>query len=364
MMRLTTTVGFEYEFSGSTMTRVEQALRDKNVHCTRPAGWHRSDGSIWDLKTDSTCGWEVASPVLETYEQLVDAAHVGALIAGAGGSVNDSCGFHVHIGIGSMTPVQIENIFRFMTRYEAAFFLLVPPVRRRSSWCKNLSEDQVRKIKRANVTNREWWNMTWADKNVWLNGRRYPEIKTLEFRIMPGTLNPNFIIGYVTFLLCMINTVKDRKISWGTAKGKDNRSMFQTMLGQAGFYGPFTTPEQKELYVTGRKWALERYSISETMDTFALIPRDYRVSRVEIKIPSVSIRPSWSQPQADKPRRRRSPRATPAMSESVTTATTIVTAQTTSQTDFVTGQTDSNTTMGDLWAVDEVIGTTNNTTLV
>lgn len=311
MMRLTTTVGFEFEFSGSSLASVERALRDKNVSCTRPGAWHRSDGSIWDLKTDSSCGWEVASPVLQTYEELVDAAHVGALISQAGGSVNHSCGFHVHIGVSNLSHAQLENVFRFLTRYETAFFLIVPPARRHSTWCKRLGTDVINRMKRPSFGQTDWWSRTWHDKNVWLNGRRYPDIRTIEFRIMPGTLNPNFIIGYVTFLQCMINNIKDRKICWGTVKSKDDRSTFQTMLGQAGFYGPWTTPEHKELCVTGRKWAIERYNLANTEQlrlglTSETVPLAYRVSQLEPRIPSVSHLPSWAQQQqAPSPRVRR-----------------------------------------------------------
>ena len=198
---------FEFEFSGADIQAIERQLRANNLSCSRPGGWRRSDGSIWDVKTDSSCGYEVATPVLYSYEDLVRAAYVGDLITQAGGRATTSCGFHVHIGVSQFSFEELQNLFRFLLRYEAAFHLLVPGYRKSSQWCKKLSDETVDRIKlrfgnhsRESIPEGSWWHRTWEDKNVWLNGRRFPDIGTLEFRIMPGTLSPAFIMGYVTFL--------------------------------------------------------------------------------------------------------------------------------------------------------------------
>jgi len=299
-MNLTTSVGFELEFSGSNLDRVERELRSKGIDCHNYGRWRHSDGDLWDLKTDSSCGFEAVSPILQTYEELVDAAGVGALIANVGGTATERCGLHVHIGGGDFSSLQLENVFRFFTRYEFAFFLMVPPARRTNIYCKRLSPATINSIKRASFQRNDWWIHTWTDKNVWLNGRRWPDIRTLEFRIMPGSLSPYFIIGYVTFLQCVINTVKDRTINWGMARSKDDRSLFQTMLGQSGFYGPWISEDLKELYLTGRKWAIERYKLANE-----LVSGFFEMTRVVPKIPSVDCRPSWDRGDTSLPQRTR-----------------------------------------------------------
>jgi hypothetical protein len=303
-MNLTVTTGIEYEYSGGDQRVVYRAMQERGIRCMPPSSWHRTrEADHWDLKTDATCGWEITSPVLKTFEQLVDAAHVATIIRNCGGRVNDRCGLHVHTGTVGLIEQQLENIFRFLTRYEQAFFLVIPPSRRGNTYCKRLPAETCDHIRRHHFLNDNWWLDAWRDKNVWLNGRRYPDIRTIEFRLMPGTLDVNFILGYVTFLQCVINVVKDKTINWGIAKSRDERSLFQTMLGQAGFYGPWTTPEQKTLCVTGRKWAIERYIIANDVREMTAqamrssnfddcIPT-YRVSHVTPNIPTVDLRPTW-----------------------------------------------------------------------
>ena len=310
-MNLPYTAGFEYEFSGSTFD-VNSRLKTFGVpHLSSDVGrWRRSTGGTWDIKTDSSCGAEVSTPVIATYEELVDAAHVASLIHGAGGRVTENCGFHVHIGVASLNNTQLENVFRFMTRYEDAIRLLVPESRRNKHWCKKLPAESLRAFKNGvRKTDSMWWTTVWCDKNVWLNGRRFPEIGTLEFRLMPGTLDPNFVIGYVIFLQCVIEAVKDRKISWGVAKSADQKSLFQTMLGQAGFYGPFRDAEHKELCVSGRKWAQERFELAQQQAGYS---PEFCISKIPLKIPTVSLESKWTDPSsrttAKKPARVRRPR--------------------------------------------------------
>jgi len=303
-MNLTATTGVEYEYSGGNQQAIYRAMQDCGIRCQSPSSWHRTrEVDYWDLKTDATCGWEIASPVLHTFEHVVDAANVSTIIRNCGGRVNDRCGFHVHVGMMGMTEEQLENIFRFLTRYEQAFFLIIPPSRRGNTYCKRLPSETYNRIKSHRFQNDQWWLSAWPDKNVWSNGHRYPDIRTIEFRLMPGTLDVNFIIGYITFLQCVLNVVKDKTINWGLAKSRDERSLFQTMLGQAGFYGPWITPDQKTLCITGRKWAIERYTIANDVremtaqamrsSSFDDCIPTYRVSGLTPNIPTVDLRPTW-----------------------------------------------------------------------
>lgn len=287
-MRLEATIGLEFEFSSHSDIRpmVRDRIEAEGYPVDSPTGYRHSRGDRWDLKTDSSCGWEIASPILRTYGDVVKAAGVADIISSLGGSANTNCGFHVHVGLGghAFTETQIENIFRFLTRYEEAFFLMVPQYRRDSRWCKRIDQHTIdNRMKRgAYFTSNVWWQRTWPDKNVWLNGARFPDIGTLEFRLMPGTLDSKFVIGYIVFLQFVIKTVKDKTISWGKAKSSGPRPLLQTMLGQAGFYGPFTSEEQKKLAVIGRKWAIERFTAASSEVYTGAHHVDFTRSQVDV----------------------------------------------------------------------------------
>jgi len=154
-------VGFELEFVDGRepgarqldfMSDVERKLRDAGVSVHNHRGWRRTPPSLteWDLKLDSSCGYELASPVIETRAELLSACFaVGALARSGIAGISSDCGFHVHVGVAAgMTPDALDRIIRFMWRYERAFYLMVPSSRRRNQYCRPISESVVEQVKR------------------------------------------------------------------------------------------------------------------------------------------------------------------------------------------------------------------------
>ena len=103
----------------------------------RDAGWYKSNGATWDMKTDSSCGWELASRALtlndhghnEELERVCH--HVGRLNP----DVNDRCGLHMHIQARDLSWAQLQNLVWLWTRYEPFWFSLVPIQRRLRHYC-------------------------------------------------------------------------------------------------------------------------------------------------------------------------------------------------------------------------------------
>lgn len=274
--QLPVTVGFELEFEldARNLSRLARAMEYAGHSVDCAARWRHtppevSGGGRWDIKTDSSCGYEAVSPVIRTYSELKRCASVAKIVAECGGKATAKCGFHVHVGLRDLPPKHYGRLFSLLTRYQAAFFLLVSPNRRLNSYCKPLEDRTVNAIRQLATRAASYESPTpsqmlrlgasfdaeWADKNVWLNGKTFNRIGTLEFRLMEGTLDPEHIEGYILFLMQLFSQIiSGKKVSWGTANARDERMLFYTMLQQLGCYGK--TALDPDLAKLARTWAI------------------------------------------------------------------------------------------------------------
>lgn len=244
-----------------------------NYRATPPSETH------WDLKIDSSCGFEAASPVIKRYSDLLKHATVASHIQQAGGVVTDKCGLHVHVGVQDLTAGQLESLLRLCLRYELAFYMLMPEHRRRGTYCKGTSDGLLNKVKScfrssvsADINHR--LAHAWNDKHTWLNCKPLSRQKTIEFRLMCGSLDPLFITRYVLFILHVVDAaINGRPGRWGRANARDAQLLFRSFLGAAGFYRPVSSNHDSDRAVVARKWALGwmRQQYSETA-----VPQAYR----------------------------------------------------------------------------------------
>lgn len=271
---LYTTVGFELEFipPACGVDQVYRELQRNSVPVDFQTRWRRtpsttSSTGVWDLKPDSSCGYELVSPIISTMRQLKDAANVARLVSLAGGTVNERCGFHIHLGIVNLTGDALDRLFRFLSRYEEAFFMLVGDNRRRNPYCKPWSKPQIDKLRRYSGQLTAAWPDrgvvaasadVWSDKNVFINGRTISRIGTLEARLFEGTLDPDTILNAIIFMQQVMGSVIHGKkaIQWGRAAARDSKMLFMTMLQQAGCYGK--SMQDEDLAKSARKWAVKR----------------------------------------------------------------------------------------------------------
>ena len=258
MQTLLRKIGFEVEFTCPVdpLTAIARDLENRGFPVTTYGHYRHSEGRRWDLKLDSSCGYEIASPIIESYADLLKAAQITHIIQSHGGTVDARCGLHVHVDMNGIESAQFERIMRFMVRYEDAFFLLADGSRQNNHFCKKLDR-QVRVIRTSPSNFRNAWA---GDKHFWLNGTHLGGQGTLEFRLMASHLEAEYIVSWVLFLLHTIDyLLKGKKVCWGKAKCATERDLLQTMLGQAGFYGPFNDRD-KPTAIAARKWAVATYS--------------------------------------------------------------------------------------------------------
>jgi hypothetical protein len=334
MQTLLRKIGFEVEFTAPVdpLPAIQRTLaRMGRVDVQNYGHYRHSTGEVWDLKRDSSCGgygptsgYEVASPIIRTYEDLVKSSKIVDIIKLAGGTVNDKCGFHVHIDMNGIQTEEFIRVMRFMSRYEDAMFLLADQSRQNNNYCQKLSKSPeygTRKSPLVEVRNYEFttsqsWKGAWAGKHYWLNGTHLSGQGTLEFRLMASHLEAEYIVGWILFLLHSVDyLLKIKTVGWGKAKCATERDLLQTMLGQAGFYGPFNSRD-KVTIVAARKWALSTYTHKVGQDDRrvkaptitqleALIENPTPVDPTQVSVEQAWADVNFSMPT---PPRRRTPR--------------------------------------------------------
>ena len=135
-----TTLGFEIEYARTA--DVDQAL-----NLIRQAGSENGITSLseviddrgtysgfsptrWAQKYDCSCGWEIKSPPIRETEEV---KHVMSAIRAAGGTVNENCGLHIHIGVASLSLSSLKRLAKIYARHELSLNELLPIQRRHSA---------------------------------------------------------------------------------------------------------------------------------------------------------------------------------------------------------------------------------------
>ncbi len=189
----------------------------------RAPGYYHSDGTSWDVKTDSSCGWEVASPKMTLDENgecdQLNRACLG--IASVSPRINHQCGLHIHVDVHDFGWQDMQRLIALWARYEPFFFELTPPSRRGNIYCRPLRASRWRDI---GVADGQHWPGTQSALRASaavgfaaalsgfprgsLNVQHFPRAGRIEFRLQGGTYDYRKIRNWVVLLLALVNRAK------------------------------------------------------------------------------------------------------------------------------------------------------------
>lgn len=210
---LPATVGVEIEFNSANLELLKMT----------------TDQLGWKLMRDGSCGYELVSPILRTFEDLNQIDQICIAMWHCGATMDSRCGLHVHIGMQDIKDLAAKyRLFRFCEHYENVFFALAPMSRQSNRFAQRLSSTIAQGMK----SGKGWkaWNAEaqshyqWSDRYHWVNGTNMSNTavsgkKTIEFRLMESTRDSRYIKGWVATLLCVIDATHKgkRKVEWGHA---------------------------------------------------------------------------------------------------------------------------------------------------
>lgn len=248
MYRPWTTRRFGVEMEMNEVTVARESLPARTIHnaitsaianlglpanrVSRSVGvWGRSDGSTWDVKTDSSCGfsgapgWEVASPamLLNDEAECPELRDVTAALEALRPRIDRHCGLHVHVEVRDFDWADLRRLLILWVRYEPFFFELCPPSRsvgdhgrtycppfRKSTWDgtegdywtrieESFASQNARGFRQALEMGTPRGSLNLA--HFWTNQR-------IEFRLGAGTVNYEKIVRWVQLLLSLVQIVK------------------------------------------------------------------------------------------------------------------------------------------------------------
>lgn len=143
--------GLEVEFaadpeSQSFFARVLERVLNRWTEPFVSSGYDHSDGSFWHLKTDSSCGLELATPAL-TWEKWPIFEEVLEVLELHDAIIDERCGIHVHHDLGDFTEMELRRLVLLWAAHEQAITLLVAPDRENNRYCQSVVTDVYGEIK-------------------------------------------------------------------------------------------------------------------------------------------------------------------------------------------------------------------------
>lgn len=186
------------------------------------AGYTHNDGSVWEVKTDGSCGYEVTSPAMmfSNDDELPELRSVCNALTRVGPRIDRRCGLHVHIEVRDYTWDDLRRLLALWTRYEPFFFELLPPSRRNNQYCMPLRKSSWTGPESSTwgVVSRGIDCTTEASFNGAMRGGygRYHTLNLdnfwrggrIEFRLHSGTIDYTKIRNWTKLLLALVARVK------------------------------------------------------------------------------------------------------------------------------------------------------------
>lgn len=201
----------ERKADGSPIERSEiaRAINSKGV-AAEVQGYNHNTQNVWKVITDSSCGFEIVSPILEGQDGLNQLKKVTEALNEVGAQVNINCGLHVHIDGRDLTKQQIGRVVLWYAKWEKAIDAMLPASRRANSnrYCQSL--DYVVKP----LSDALWQNnhriKFWSNPVGWVDGvnGRYSKVNlnsyirygSIEFRQHSGTTEFEKISNWIMLL--------------------------------------------------------------------------------------------------------------------------------------------------------------------
>lgn len=205
--------GVEIEFVGAHRDAVVAAIVAAGVVC-REEGYNHETRPTWKVVRDGSlavspgmgydaCG-ELVSPPLSGVEGIEQVRTVLRALASCGAAVNRSCGLHVHVDAGDLSPSQIGSILRRYSTFQAQIDNFMPASRRNSRWARRLDESVIATVEGyANAATMRR-SAGYLDRYYAVNAAAFARHGTVEFRQHSGSVNAGKVARWVAFCLFFV----------------------------------------------------------------------------------------------------------------------------------------------------------------
>ena len=189
--------------------RIWKVMRDSSIAPERKGGSANDEYRV-----------EFVTPPLK-YEDIELLQNIVRELKQAGAIANKSCGIHIHVDGANHNPQSLRRLVNFMTARQDLIYEALKIGNRADRWCKRLSPELLREMKKKNNLSAEEIESIWYSRHndgyygsidhQHYNETRYHGVnlhsyfskKTVEFRLFNSTLHAGKIKAYIQFCLAV-----------------------------------------------------------------------------------------------------------------------------------------------------------------
>ena len=133
------TFGIEIEFTTASRETVASLMKQKGL-LAEVEGYNHFTRRHWKVITDSSCEFELVSPILKGREGLRQLKVACDALKEAGAKIDRRCGLHVHHDINDLDAKQVANIYALYIKLEKTIDTFLPKSRRGNNnfYCNSL----------------------------------------------------------------------------------------------------------------------------------------------------------------------------------------------------------------------------------
>ena len=247
------TFGVEVEMAirMSTAFDVAEKLTDNGYSC-EVTGYHGYTSKRWKIESDSSCGYELVSPILRGWEGLNELESVLEIVNSFEEvKVNVKCGLHVHHGVKDLDGKQFKRIYGLYHKFEEVIDSMLPKSRRGNTndYCKSIKYTNHNKLRQSAEFTIDRINKAktisdierlYHSRYLKLNCQKYREIGTIEFRQHSGTTDFEKIKNWVLLTQAIVESAKTKiRLPKSTNfKYRDSYRAFYIALKMANYLNP------------------------------------------------------------------------------------------------------------------------------
>jgi hypothetical protein len=199
-----------------------------------PRGWKAEcDGSIRAEPDRFAC--EIVSPILRGQDGLAQIAEVLRILEAKGHKVNPSCGVHVHVGWTSdYSSEALARLVSIVAYAEKGLYAITgTKARERCRYCGGVRKYGNHKDAKTSLDRNRYHALN-------LTNLAWGRLKTVEFRVFSGSLNPVKVVGWIQVCLGLVQraitakrspTWSPKPLTGGWKKAGEGASEAERLMG-------------------------------------------------------------------------------------------------------------------------------------
>lgn len=197
---------------------LSRLLKSRNLKVRTTNSYMQSSGDKWDIKNDSSCGYEIASPILSGAQGVFDLKLAADKIKDA---LNDShmpgsdCGIHITVDVSDFNNTDLKRLIIGFLKAQHHFYKMCNESRQNNTYCAKYDISKLANCIRASTVG-EIKRILSCSKYKGLNLTKLDK-KVVEFRMFQSELGARKITSWVRTCVGFVEGIKSSNMTFTTS---------------------------------------------------------------------------------------------------------------------------------------------------